>query len=121
VIEKHLTLDKALPGPDHRASADSHEFTAMVAAIRKLESMLGDGVKRPHPIEMNTRDVARRSIVVVRNLLQGHRLEEDDLALRRPGTGLQPSQWGDVVGGELVRDMLANTTLTAAMLRTKKD
>ncbi len=120
VIEKHLTLDKALPGPDHRASADPHEFTVMVAAIRKLESMLGDGVKRPHPIEMNTRDVARRSIVVVRNLLQGHRLEEGDLALRRPGTGLQPAQWGDVIGGELVRDTPAHTTLTAAMLRTKK-
>ena len=120
VVEKHLTLDKSLPGPDHRASADPHEFTTMVASIRKLETMLGDGVKRPQAVEMNTRDVARRSIVVVRDLPQGHRLEEVDLSLRRPGNGLQPAMWNEVIGGVLVRDVPAHTTLTASMLQMKK-
>jgi len=91
VIEKHLTLDQNLPGPDHSASADPSEFTRLVAGIRMVSSMLGDGVKRPQSIEANTRDVARRSVVVIRDLPAGHVLGAADLALRRPGTGLPPS------------------------------
>jgi N,N'-diacetyllegionaminate synthase len=116
VIEKHLTLDKSLPGPDHRASADPTEFAAMVQGIRNVQSMLGDGIKQPQPIEQNTRDVARRSIVVLRDLPQGHFLTEADLALRRPGTGLAPDQWSRVLGQRLAQDVAAHTTLTSALL-----
>ncbi|MGZ5194878.1 MAG: N-acetylneuraminate synthase [Ramlibacter sp.] len=115
-IEKHLTLDKGLPGPDHRASADPEEFTAMVKAIRIVEQMRGDGVKRPQPIEQNTRDVARRSVVVVRDLSRGHVLAAADLALRRPGTGIQPHEWDRVVGRRLTMDLPAHTTLEWPMI-----
>ena len=115
-IEKHLTLDKALPGPDHRASADAGEFAAMVRSIRQVESMLGDGVKRPDPIEADTRDVARRSVVTTRGLPAGHVLAEADLALRRPGTGIAPDQWHALQGRRLNCDVPANTCLQWAML-----
>lgn len=116
VIEKHLTLDKSLPGPDHRASADPAEFAAMVRSIRKLESMLGSGIKEPHPIEMNTRDVARRSIVLGAARPEGHRIEAADLVLRRPGTGIEPAAWDRVVGKVLKADTPAHTTLAWSML-----
>jgi N,N'-diacetyllegionaminate synthase len=115
-IEKHLTLDKALPGPDHLASADPDEFAAMARGIRNVEDMRGDGVKRPQPIEQNTRDVARRSVVVVRELTRGHVLVASDLALRRPGTGIQPHEWERVVGRRLAADLPAHTTLEWPMI-----
>ncbi len=116
VIEKHLTLDKALPGPDHLASADPQEFARFVQGIRTVEAMLGDGVKRPQPIEQNTRDVARRSVVVLHQLPRGHRLRDADLGLRRPGTGIAPDQWERVVGRALGQDVAAYTTLNWSML-----
>lgn len=116
VIEKHLTLDTALPGPDHRASADPAAFARMVAGIRTVSAMLGDGVKRPQPIEANTRDVARRSIVVVRDLPAGHVLTADDLALRRPGTGLAPALLSALPGQRLRVALSAWTTLTPEVL-----
>ncbi len=115
-IEKHLTLDKDLPGPDHRASADPDEFAAMVRGIRNVESMMGDGVKRPQPIEQNTRDVARRSVVVVRDLPRGHRLKAQDLALRRPGTGIPPGRLPEIIGQALACDVGAHTTLEDSMI-----
>jgi N,N'-diacetyllegionaminate synthase len=120
VIEKHLTLDKALPGPDHCASSDPAEFAAMVKGIRGVEAMLGDGIKRPQPIEGNTRDVARRSLVVIRDLARGHLLCDSDLALRRPGTGIQPEHWDQVVGRRLGQDIAAHTTLEWAMLAAQQ-
>lgn len=116
VIEKHLTLDTALPGPDHRASADPAAFARMVAGIRTVSAMLGDGVKRPQPIEADTRDVARRSIVVVRDLPAGHVLTADDLALRRPGTGLAPALLSALPGQRLRVALSAWTTLTPEVL-----
>lgn len=115
-VEKHLTLDKTLPGPDHVASADPAELAALVAGIRRIEAMLGDGIKAPQPIEANTRDVARRSIVTTRGLPAGHVLQATDLALRRPGTGLQPDQWDAVVGQRLRHATPAHEVLHAAML-----
>ena len=116
VIEKHLTLDQALPGPDHRASADPQQFARMVQSIRQTEAMLGDGIKRPHPIEADTLDVARRSVVTSRDLPAGHMLTESDLVLRRPGTGIAPDQWDALPGRRLSRDVLANTCLEWSML-----
>jgi N,N'-diacetyllegionaminate synthase len=119
VIEKHLTLDKSLAGPDHRASADPQEFAAVVRGIRAVEAMLGDGVKRPQEVEQNTRDVARRSVVVLRQLSRGQRLGEADIGLRRPGTGIAPEQWDEVVGRTLAEDVAAYTTLQWPMLDGK--
>ena len=116
VIETHRTLDKSLPGPDQRASADPAEFAAMVAAIRRLEPMLGDGIKRPQAIEQNTRDVARRSVVITREGLAGEVLQLSDLALRRPGTGIEPCQLERVVGCRLRQNLPAHTTLTWDLL-----
>jgi N-acetylneuraminate synthase len=116
VIEKHLTLDQTLPGPDHSASADPSEFTRLVAGIRMVSSMLGDGVKRPQSIEANTRDVARRSVVVIRDLPAGHVLGAADLALRRPGTGLPPSALAFLPGRRLQGPVAAWTTLTMELL-----
>jgi len=118
-IEKHLTLDNALPGPDHLASSNPEAFRRMVDGIRTVEQMLGDGIKRPQQVELNTRDVARRSVVVVRDLRKGHRLAAGDLALRRPGTGIAPVDWDDVVGATLAHDVAAHTTLAWPMLGRK--
>lgn len=119
VIEKHLTLDNSLPGPDHRASAEPHDFAALVRSIRTVSSMLGDGVKRPHPIEQNTLDVARRSVVVVRSLTKGHVLAAEDLALRRPGKGIAPEYLKSLIGRSLACCLPAHATLAWGMLEAE--
>jgi N-acetylneuraminate synthase/N,N'-diacetyllegionaminate synthase len=111
LIEKHLTLDKALPGPDHLASADPQEFAAMVRGIRLVEAMRGDGVKQPTAVEANTRDVARRSVVLAAARPRGHVLTAADLVLRRPGTGIQPEHLASLPGRRLAADVAADTTL----------
>lgn len=116
VIEKHLTLDQALPGPDHRASADPIGFAALVRAIRQVAPMLGDGVKRPQPIEADTRDVARRSVVSLRGMPAGHVLSVTDLALRRPGIGIAPDQLEALAGRRLAEAVPAHTCLQWSML-----
>ncbi|TFZ04074.1 N-acetylneuraminate synthase family protein [Ramlibacter humi] len=116
VIEKHLTVDKSLPGPDHVASADPGEFAVMVRAIRTLEPMLGDGIKRPHPVEENTRAVARRSVVSTRDLPAGHVLQAADLALRRPGTGIAPDALEQLQGRKLREAVPADMPLQWPML-----
>lgn len=90
VIEKHLTLDVNLPGPDHRASLEPKPFQAMVAAIRSCESMLGDGRKQPQPAELSTRLVARRSLRAARFIPAGQTFQPDDLICQRPADGLSP-------------------------------
>ena len=116
LIEKHLTLDKNLPGPDHRASADPQEFAAMVRGIRLVEAMRGDGIKQPTPVEANTRDVARRSVVLAASRPRGHVLTAADLVLRRPGTGIQPEHLATLPGRRLAADVAADTTLTWDLL-----
>ena len=98
VIEKHLTLDMNLPGPDHRASLEPDSFAAMVAAIRSCELMLGDGIKQPQSIEMNTRFVARRSLRAARLLNAGEILTSSDIVCQRPGDGLSPMLLPQLLG-----------------------
>ena len=104
VIEKHFTLDRTLPGPDHRASLQPDELAAMVAAIRNVEAALGDGVKRPTPSELRNRAVARRSIVASRPIAAGEPFSGDNLAAKRPGTGISPMRWHEVIGRPAPRD-----------------
>lgn len=103
VVEKHFTLDVNMLGPDHAASLDPAAFTRMVAAIRNTERALGDGRKRPAPCELANRDVVRKSVVAARDLAAGTRLTAQDLAIKRPGTGLAPSMLPDLLGRKTTR------------------
>jgi sialic acid synthase SpsE len=98
VIEKHFTLDRDLPGPDHRASLEPHEFKAMVDAIRNVERALGDGVKRPTPSELRNRGIARKSLVASQAIAQGEVFSASNMTTKRPGNGISPMRWDDVVG-----------------------
>ncbi len=109
VIEKHFTLDRTLPGPDHQASLEPDELAAMVAAIRNIErAVAGDGIKRPSPSECGNRAIARRSIVAARPIRAGETFGTDNLAAKRPGTGLSPMLWDDVIGRTAPRDFSAD-------------
>ena len=110
-MEKHFTLDKRLPGPDHVASADPAEFSAYVAAVRGVEVALGSGIKEPSADEINTAEVARKSIVAARDLPAGRRLEGGDLACKRPGSGIPPSCLHEVVGRELKRAVVRDALI----------
>jgi len=98
VIEKHLTLDRTLPGPDHAASLEPGEFAAMVRGIRRVTAMLGDGIKAPRPEEQDAARVARRSVVAAVDIPAGTVLRPEMLACRRPATGIAPRDWDRVVG-----------------------
>ena len=98
VIEKHLTLDTNLPGPDHRASLEPEPFAAMVSAIRSCERMLGDGRKQPQPAELNTRQVARRSLHAARPIPAGQPFSPADLVCQRPADGLSPMHYPQLLG-----------------------
>ena len=111
VVEKHLTLDKAMRGPDHRASLDPGEMATLVRGIRTIESALGDGDKRPTASELDTRRVARKSLVAARALRAGERLTEDAVAVKRPGTGIPPAELSRAVGRRLRRDVAADEVL----------
>lgn len=112
IVEKHLTTDRFLPGPDHQASLDSIQFTEMVRALRAVEESLGDGLKRPHPSELEARRIARKSLVAARDLPAGTKLAEGDLACMRPGDGLSPARLPDVLGRHLTRALEAEQPLT---------
>ena len=99
VIEKHFTLDRTMAGPDHAASLEPDELRHMVRAIRNVElALAGDGVKRPSTSEFKNRAIARRSIVAARPIAAGERFSDDNLAAKRPGTGISPMRWDAVVG-----------------------
>ena len=104
VIEKHFTLDKNMPGPDHKASLEPDELGRMEKNIRNIEIALGDGVKRVSESERKNIAIARKSIVARRNIQEGEILTEENLAVKRPGTGINPMQWMEVLGTRAVRD-----------------
>jgi N-acetylneuraminate synthase len=115
-IEKHFTLDRALPGPDHQASLLPDELRGLVQAIREVEAALGDGVKRPAPSELPVRDVARKSLVAARDVSAGTALAPDDLVILRPGTGLSPAALPRVLGRRTARPIPHHTPITEDML-----
>jgi len=98
VIEKHFTLDKNLPGPDHKASLEPDELRQMVKAIRDAEKAMGDGIKRATEEEEEIKKVARRSIVAKVDIAEGMAISEEMLCVKRPGTGLPPKYLGNVIG-----------------------
>lgn len=104
VIEKHFTLDRNMEGPDHKASLEPEELKNMVQAIRKIERALGTEEKRPSPSEIKNRGIARKSIVAGRDIQKGEILTEENITTRRPGTGISPMRWKEVLGQRAIKD-----------------
>jgi len=104
VIEKHFTLDKTMEGPDHKASLEPDELIAMVKAIRNIELALGSSVKKPSPSEKPNMAIARKSIVANQIIKKGDILSEDNLAIKRPGSGINPMRWDDIIGTVAQKD-----------------
>ncbi len=104
VIEKHFTLDRNLPGPDHKASLEPEELKAMVAGIRNIEIALGDGIKRLTPSEAGNRPLARKSLVARLPIKAGEILSSLNVTTKRPGTGISPMRWGEMIGKPAKRD-----------------
>lgn len=104
IIEKHFTLDRNMEGPDHKASLEPDELAAMVKAIRNVEAALGDGIKRPSPSEIKNIPIARKSIVAKKKILKGERLTEENITTKRPGNGISPMRWNEVLGSSAIRD-----------------
>jgi len=106
VIEKHFTLDRSLDGPDHKASLEPDELTAMVKAIRNIEEALGDGIKRPMTSEAKNKLVVRKSLVASREIKAGEIFSAENIGTKRPGTGISPMRWDEVIGKRACRDFL---------------
>lgn len=111
VIEKHFTLDNEMDGPDHKASLEPEELKAMVKAIRKIEKAIGDGVKKPSNSEMPNIDVARKSIVASKFIAEGETFTENNITTKRPGTGVSPMKWNDVLGKKAIRNYCLDETI----------
>jgi N,N'-diacetyllegionaminate synthase len=116
IVEKHFTLDRTLPGPDHQASLEPAELRALVQGIRHVEAALGHGRKEPAASEANTAAVARRSLVAAQDIPAGAVLTEGMIAIMRPGTGLPPTWWTHVIGRTARVAILAGTLITLEML-----
>jgi len=108
IIEKHLTLDRNMPGPDHKASLQPDEFSAMVRAIRNIEQALGDGIKRPSKSETKNKLIARKSLVAARPIRAGERFTPENLTAKRPGTGISPMRWDELMMRTATREYSAN-------------
>lgn len=111
VIEKHFTLDRGMKGPDHRASLEPQELVDLVRTVRMVEQAMGDGVKKPSERETANRPLMRKSLVAARRLPAGHVIKAEDLACKRPGTGLPPSWFDRVIGKKTGREVLRNEVL----------
>ncbi len=118
VIEKHFTLDRNLPGPDHQASLEPVEFEQMVKAIRDVEKAMGDGLKQPTKVENDNKKVVRRSIVADVDIPRGTIITEEMVAIKRPGTGLEPKYIGDVIGKTAAVTIKKDENITLDKLRS---
>lgn len=108
IIEKHFTLDRNMDGPDHKASLEPFELKAMVVAIRNIEQALGDGLKRPSNSERKNLVVARKSIVALQVIQKGELFSPENLAIKRPGNGISPMRWNEVLGKPAMRTFMAD-------------
>lgn len=106
VIEKHFTLDRTLPGPDHKASLEPNELKTMVDAIRNIEQALGNGQKHVSESEEKNMAIARKSIVAAKDIKRGELLTEENLTTKRPGSGISPMRWEEVIGTKAIRDFV---------------
>ncbi len=106
VIEKHFTMDKRLPGPDHAASLEPPELKAMVSAVRNVKKAMGDGIKQPTASEMRNRPIARKSIVAGRLIQKGEMLSCENLTTKRPATGISPMEWDRIIGTRATKTFL---------------
>lgn len=113
VIEKHFTLDRNLPGPDHKASLEPSELKAMVQAIRNIEkAVAGSGIKEPSSSEIKNREIARKSIIAAKVIHKGELFAEDNLTVKRPGNGINPMCWDEIVGLKASRDFEIDDLIT---------
>lgn len=108
VIEKHFTLDRNLPGPDHKASLEPEELNDMVMAIRNIEAALGDGIKRPTPSEVRNKSIARKSLIASKEIKTGELFTAENITIKRPGIGISPMQWDQVIGRSARRNFVVN-------------
>ena len=108
VIEKHFTLDRTMDGPDHKASLEPGELKAMVGAIRNIEQTLGDGIKRPSPRELKNMPIVRKSLVALCDIKKGDLFSEKNLGAKRPGHGISPMRWDELIGQPAMRDFSAD-------------
>ena len=104
IIEKHFTLDRTMEGPDHKASLEPHELTQMVKAIRNIETAVGNGIKAPTETEIDNIKVARKSIIASKDIKAGEIFTEDNITTKRPGNGVSPMRWREVLGMKAKRD-----------------
>ncbi|MNX97895.1 N,N'-diacetyllegionaminic acid synthase [compost metagenome] len=104
IIEKHFTLDRSLPGPDHRASLEPQELAAMIKAVRNVERALGHGRKIATPAEQKNRTIVRKSLVAARSIRQGDVLTSENLGVKRPGSGISPLHYWEWLGKIADRD-----------------
>lgn len=104
VIEKHFTLDRKMKGPDHKASLEPIELKAMIESIRNIEKALGNGKKEPSQAELKNKEAARKSIVAKKEIHKGEFLSEENITTKRPGNGISPMKWYDILGVRAVRD-----------------
>jgi N,N'-diacetyllegionaminate synthase len=116
MIEKHLTIDRSLPGPDHAASLEPGELRTLIDGIRAVESAIGDGVKRPLPAEAATAAAARKSVVAATDIPAGTVISRDMLAVKRPGTGLPPGEMASIIGRKARTAIAAGSVITSEMV-----
>jgi N-acetylneuraminate synthase len=107
VIEKHFTLDKTMEGPDHKASLEPHELSAMITAIRQVEKALGHPIKAPTVSEIKNKSVARKSLVAARAIVPGEKFTSENIAIKRPGTGMSPYLYWEIQGKTASREYKA--------------
>lgn len=115
IIEKHFTLDKNMEGPDHKASLEPNELKDMCQAIRAVEQISGDGLKGPRPNEYKNRAIARKSIIAAKNISKGDIFDESNICIKRPGGGVSPIHYWDVLGSRATKDIAVEEPIAFEM------
>ena len=121
VIEKHFTLDRSLPGPDHQASLEPSELREFVIGIRQIEKALGNGIKRPTPVEIEIQPVARKSVVAAADIPAGTVITAEMLTTKRPGNGILPRYWDSIIGRRTAVDITRDFLLRWNQLADKSE